>query len=261
MGGERYHHRKSRSHRVEEVTFDKEKRIDFLTGFHKRKLERRKHAQENQEKQRKEDRIEERARIREERRQKVLDRLAELKEVESKLGGGGDDDDDEEEEEEEEKEEEEKEEEPNVKRVKVEEWHGFDDDNEKKITKEETIEVSELNKKGILKVKQVYKVEDEDAPVMGTSEVTIESMDNPNQIDVSDIARMNNVDLSKSGEVLEKSINRAKDYARLMGMDDELKPSKVKKNKKPKERKYLSKRERKLRKFKEKKQTSHKRDR
>ena len=40
-------------HAVEEVTFDKDARAEYLTGFHKRKLARKKHAQEiNEEKER-----------------------------------------------------------------------------------------------------------------------------------------------------------------------------------------------------------------
>lgn len=40
-------------HTVEEVTFDKDARAEYLTGFHKRKLARKKQAQEiNEEKER-----------------------------------------------------------------------------------------------------------------------------------------------------------------------------------------------------------------
>ena len=45
---------------VEEVIFDPAARQDYLTGFHKRKLQRAKHAQEAAEKRARQERIEER---------------------------------------------------------------------------------------------------------------------------------------------------------------------------------------------------------
>ncbi|VEU20174.1 DEKNAAC101061 [Brettanomyces naardenensis] len=248
-GGERYHHRKAKAHRVDEVTFDKEKRIDFLTGFHKRKLQRKKHAQELAEEQNKQQRIEERAKIREERKERVQLRLAELQKIGDSIKVDDEDDDDEETEEKEE---------PNNdkkrKRVTVdEEWHGFDEG-------EDSNGDIASSGRGILKVRQVYKIESNEGPVIGTSEVTIEPLENPNVVDVSDIAKMNNVDLSKSGKVLEDSINRAKDYARLLGMDDEYEEPKRQKKKK-KDRKYLSKRERKIKQLKDKKASLHRKNR
>ncbi|KAJ9294264.1 hypothetical protein DTO271G3_7126 [Paecilomyces variotii] len=52
---------------VEEVTFDDTARHEFLTGFHKRKLQRAKHAQEIAEKRAREERIQHRKKLREER--------------------------------------------------------------------------------------------------------------------------------------------------------------------------------------------------
>jgi len=43
-------------HKVEEISFDDSKREDYLTGFHKRKLQRIKRAQEENEKKAKEER-------------------------------------------------------------------------------------------------------------------------------------------------------------------------------------------------------------
>jgi ribosomal RNA-processing protein 17 len=48
---------------VEEVKFDDDARADYLTGFHKRKVQRVKHAQEQAVKQDKAERIEARKRV------------------------------------------------------------------------------------------------------------------------------------------------------------------------------------------------------
>jgi hypothetical protein len=48
---------------VEEVTFDLDARHDYLTGFHKRKLQRAKHAQEIAERKAKEEKREQRRKV------------------------------------------------------------------------------------------------------------------------------------------------------------------------------------------------------
>ena len=53
---------------VEEISFDPSARHDYLTGFHKRKLERTKAAQKVAEKRAREEKIEQRKKIREERK-------------------------------------------------------------------------------------------------------------------------------------------------------------------------------------------------
>ncbi|OJD09726.1 hypothetical protein ACJ73_10122 [Blastomyces percursus] len=53
---------------VPEILFDPSARAEYLTGFHKRKVQRSKQAQENAEKRAKEEKREQRRRIREERR-------------------------------------------------------------------------------------------------------------------------------------------------------------------------------------------------
>ncbi|KIW62090.1 hypothetical protein PV05_02141 [Exophiala xenobiotica] len=53
---------------VEEITFDPAARHEFLTGFHKRKLQRAKHAQEAAEKRARAERIVERKKLREQRK-------------------------------------------------------------------------------------------------------------------------------------------------------------------------------------------------
>ncbi|KAI9717521.1 MAG: hypothetical protein M1812_004662 [Candelaria pacifica] len=60
--------RKTSGPALEEIKFDFDARSDYLTGFHKRKLQRMKHAQEEAAKKERADRIEERKRMREERK-------------------------------------------------------------------------------------------------------------------------------------------------------------------------------------------------
>jgi Nucleolar protein 12 (25kDa) len=55
--------RKTDSTRIEEVTFDLADRQDYLTGFHKRKLQRTKHAKEIAEKKARAERIEHRRKV------------------------------------------------------------------------------------------------------------------------------------------------------------------------------------------------------
>lgn len=243
-GGKRYKDKKLKN-RVQEVVFDKDKRKDYLTGFHKRKLERKKKAQEYLEEEAKKQRLEERARIREERKLEVQRKLAEMKEArelnpfldnsssESESDNEEEGDDDE------------------KREVKFsddiegsdDEWNGFDQEGNEDESKE-----SKKNGKhsGILK-KQIYNISNEDAPVSGTSEVVIETLDNPNKVNFNSIASKMNVDLDKADEVLNGSIARAKKYARLMGMSDSPKDATAKASK-PKKKKfrYLSKTERKV---------------
>lgn len=258
-GGKRYKDAKKFKSRVSEVVFDKEKRKDYLTGFHKRKLERKKKAQDYLEEQAKKDRLEERARIREERKLQVQKKLAEMKEamelnpfLEKDQEGNSSDntsDDD-------------SdilteknvgfEEGDNESGTEIEERNGKDEDDQG--------DDRESNKmtSGILK-KQIYEIDNDSAPVSGTSEVVIESLDNPNTFDLDAVTKKMNVDLSKTDDVLSSSITRAKKYARLMGMSDS--PEEKEKVSKPKKKKfrYLSKTERKMKNMKEKNKSFKKR--
>ncbi|PNY18311.1 Uncharacterized protein TCAP_07575 [Tolypocladium capitatum] len=56
---------------VEEVSFDKDARHEFLTGFHKRKQQRIKHAQEQAAKQARQERLDARKQMRNDRRREV----------------------------------------------------------------------------------------------------------------------------------------------------------------------------------------------
>lgn len=55
--------RRKVSDKVEEITFDSAARQEFLTGFHKRKLQRARHAQEIAEKKAQQMKREERKRV------------------------------------------------------------------------------------------------------------------------------------------------------------------------------------------------------
>lgn len=52
------------SHAIEEISFDNSARSEYLTGFHKRKVQRQKHAQEEAAKKARQERIELRKQVR-----------------------------------------------------------------------------------------------------------------------------------------------------------------------------------------------------
>ncbi|KAH6626456.1 nucleolar protein 12-domain-containing protein [Chaetomium sp. MPI-SDFR-AT-0129] len=68
-------------HAIEEITFDRDARTEYLTGFHKRKQARIKHAQEVAEQKAKEERIELRKQIREDRKQAVEDHVQAINKI------------------------------------------------------------------------------------------------------------------------------------------------------------------------------------
>ncbi|KAH6892019.1 nucleolar protein 12-domain-containing protein [Thelonectria olida] len=82
---------------VEEVNFDIEARQEFLTGFHKRKQQRIKNAQEEAAKRARLERIEARKQVREERRREVEDHVNAVNRMlqESEVAGGVEQDSDE----------------------------------------------------------------------------------------------------------------------------------------------------------------------
>ncbi|CAH2354424.1 ribosomal RNA-processing protein 17 [[Candida] railenensis] len=242
-GGKKYATKQAKKHRVEEVVFDKDARVEYLTGFHKRKVERQKKAQVYNKEQERLARIEERKKMKDERKkdmEKQMERFnATVKDITSITGfipGEKDDESD------------------------AESWDGIDENTKPKVKgdtnedEEEEAEgkINEINRKGILQHKEIYKLEDmsvlEDSPVIIDDEttVTVESMDNPSvvnaQKNLETLARANNVDLNKSEKVLEASIKRAKNYAVVCGVS---KPSKDDKSKQKKKKfRYLSKGER-----------------
>ncbi|KAK5654824.1 hypothetical protein OQA88_6860 [Cercophora sp. LCS_1] len=69
------------AHKIEEITFDKDARSEYLSGFRKRKQARIKQAQEIAAKKEREERIEMRKQIREERRQAVEEHVQTVQKI------------------------------------------------------------------------------------------------------------------------------------------------------------------------------------
>lgn len=233
-GGNKYRQKQAKKYGVEEVVFNKDSRQEYLTGFHKRKVERQKKAKNFFEQQERLARIEERKKQREERQKEFEDKMKELDTVKDlRLGNSGSiSDEDEDEDEGEQKLESQKSE----LSVESSTWNGFDSD-DKEIEVEEE-EEQEEPLKGILHTKHVYKIDDPrilgDAVVDEETTVTVDSVENPYMvktgISLAEIAKANHVNLQKSEEVLEKSIDRAKKYAVICGVS-KAKPKPQKKKK------------------------------
>lgn len=244
-GGEKYRQDKAKKYGVDEVVFDKLAREEFLTGFHKRKVERQKKAQAYHKEQERLAKIEARKLARAEKQREIDERLRQLHELREHLEKSVQEDDDEDfsstkkSKKDNDKQTEDKEASEIVADDASEEWSGFGEETES-MGDQEPI-------KGILHRKQVYEVDNDDslgdAVVDGTTEVTVESLDNPyaskiSQRSLEELAKANNVNLGKADEVLEDSVKRAKDYAILCGV------TKPKPKPKKKKFRYLTKLER-----------------
>ncbi|KAI5924757.1 nucleolar protein 12-domain-containing protein [Camillea tinctor] len=86
-------------HGVEEIKFDNEARVDYLTGFHKRKVQRAKQAQEQAAKKARQDKIEFRKHLREDRKRQAEEHVQHVEAIlkEAQQAGyidGGDNDND-----------------------------------------------------------------------------------------------------------------------------------------------------------------------
>ncbi|SSD61505.1 related to Ribosomal RNA-processing protein 17 [Saccharomycodes ludwigii] len=223
--GKSYVSKKKKSHSVEEVLFDKDSRLDFLTGFHKRKVERQKKAQDFIKEQERQMRIEERKRVRDERKKDMEGQLIKLKESMKEVGDyvGSDNENDIDSKEEEEE----------------EEWNGFDEEEESVDKENKNSTDEEGNIKPILRRKtaeETLNFEDE-------TQVEIESLE-PNE-NFEFLAKLNHVKLEKSEKVLNDSINRANKYAKFLGIEDTTnKTNSNKVSKKKKKFRYLTKNER-----------------
>ncbi|KAL2068585.1 hypothetical protein VTL71DRAFT_14922 [Oculimacula yallundae] len=68
--------RRKTEHKIEEINFDNDARADYLTGFHKRKVQRAKRAQEEAIKKGREERVEMRKQLREERKQELTEHVS-----------------------------------------------------------------------------------------------------------------------------------------------------------------------------------------
>lgn len=207
--GKVYKQKAGKKFGTDEVTFNKESRLEYLTGFHKRKLERQKKAKEFNTEQERKARVEERAKLREEKKKEMERQLKEFKESMKLVGDyrGSDDEDDEVEEE-------------------ADDWKGFSED-EKDIVEDSDGDSSEPIKPILRKHIQVYQDD---------TRVDIEPLE-PNE-NFEYLAKINNVKLDVSAKVLDESIERAKKYAKFLGVEDKAKSKK-------KKFRYLTKSERK----------------
>lgn len=213
--GKNYVTKQAKKFGADEVTFDKDSRLDFLTGFHKRKVARQKKAQEFHKEQERLQKIEERKKVRDERKQQIEEQLKQFK-----AGLDLDISDDDEEESKKKKEKKEK-----LKKLEEEEWEGIKSDEED--------EEGEDSVKPILKKKNTEYTDN--------TVVEVETLE-PNE-NFEYLAQVNNVKLEQSEKVLNQSITRATKYAKFLGMgDDEDK----KKKKSKKKFRYLTKGERRV---------------
>ncbi|EGW35191.1 uncharacterized protein SPAPADRAFT_58387, partial [Spathaspora passalidarum NRRL Y-27907] len=225
-GGKKYAQKAAKKHLVDEVVFDKESRKEYLTGFHKRKLQRQKKAQDYIKEQERLRRIQERKEMRDERKRDMENQLKAFNKTMKDITVGESDEED-------------------------QDWNGFeegkgDEEEEEDDDEEEEDDEEEQPLKGILHHQEVYKVDNEEllsnSVIDEETTVTVESLDNPviesaKQANLEAIARANNVHLEKSEAVLEKSIKKAKNYAVVCGV--------AKPERKPKKKfRYLSKAER-----------------
>lgn len=192
-GGKSYKNNLSKKHGIEEVLFNKDSRLEYLTGFHKRKLERQKKAQEFNKEQERQQKIEERKRVRSERKKDIEAQMHKFKETMKEVGDyiGSENESD------------------------TDSWRGFSDDESKH-------EVRSILKKCV----DVYTDD---------TTVDIEQLE-PNE-NFEFLAKANNVELENSKRILDESIDRAKKYAKFLGVDNKLK--------KKKKFRYLTKSERK----------------
>lgn len=218
-GGKKYHQKQAKKYGVDEVVFDKDSRKEYLTGFHKRKLERKKKAQEFHKEQERLAKIEERKEAKDERQRTFEEQFKQLQESKKMFVDG------------------------DVEAIKPtqsdEEWDGFDEKAQENASVSDDNEDDDQDLKGILLKKQVYKIDDPhalgDAVVDEETTVFVESLENPYTASLAErslqaAAKANNVSLEKLDEILEKSINRAKKYAVVCGVTKpKPKPQKKKK--------------------------------
>lgn len=204
-GGERYTKKKGAKFGVDEVVFDKDSRKEFLTGFHKRKVERKKRAVKHAKEQERLERIAERKKMREQEEKEIAKRLGEINRIE------------------------------NVE--DHEEWDGFAAQSE---SSDDEAPKGILQKKQTYKVEDTDILGD--AVVGDETTVTVQEMENPYIAEITlrsleAVAKANNVDLNRSDKILDESIKRAKNYAVICGV--------AKPEKKPKKKfRYLTKTER-----------------
>ncbi|KAI0120054.1 nucleolar protein 12-domain-containing protein [Nemania sp. FL0031] len=70
--------KRKRQHTIEEIKFDDDARAEYLTGFHKRKLQRAKHAREQAAERERQEKIEARKQLREDRKREVEEHVSQV---------------------------------------------------------------------------------------------------------------------------------------------------------------------------------------
>lgn len=176
---------------------------EYLTGFHKRKVERREKAQERAREEERLAKLEERRKMREERKELVekdlkrfQDAMSEISEVRGDLVNGDDA-----EESGTETEDETKDKEDRDSSSDYSDWEGIDD---------------ETPKKGVLK-KQQYN---DDTSSEGVTTVTVEEFNMDEDESDAEKIKTVNVDLSKSDKVLKGSLEKAELSAMHLAMQN-----------------------------------------
>ncbi|CCE65121.1 hypothetical protein TPHA_0J03010 [Tetrapisispora phaffii CBS 4417] len=200
--GQKYVSKQHRKFGADEVTFDKDSRLDYLTGFHKRKVQRQKKAQEYNKERDRLAKIDERKKVRDERKQMMEQQMLDFKRT-MNLQLGSDDEGGNE-----------------GEKINYDhEWEGFKSDEEKESESNDSESVKPILKKNVL----------ETAVYTDDTTVELEALE-PND-NFEYLAKLNNVKLEKSSEILDESITRAKKYAKFVGMVDK-DEGKVNKNQK-----------------------------
>lgn len=234
--GKSYSQKQAKKFGTDEVTFNPESRLDYLTGFHKRKLQRQKKAREFNQEQERLFRIEERKKMREEKKKQLDEQLKRFRETldiqneideEISKNKGKDDN----------------------KPIESdnESWNGFDDD---QVTQEQAQTGSNNGDSDATKEDN----DDEVKPILKGNPISKDVYDDETTVEIEALepndnfaylAKLNNVNLDKSEDILNESIDRATKYAEFLGMEE--KENKLKKQKKSKKKfRYLTKNERKV---------------
>lgn len=212
-GGKKYAQKQAKKHHVEEVVFDKDLRVEYLTGFHKRKLERKKRAQSYIKEQGRLTRIEERKQMRDDRKTDMENQLKEFNETMKNI--------------------------TNLDNSDNEEWEGFDKDGEEEEDKDDVPATGELRHTEVYT--KAPDAQEISAIIEDETTVTVESLDNPaiasaKEAAAEAIARANSI--NKAKEDASKGGNRKSKLSTTVGI------GKPEPKKKKKSFRYLSKAER-----------------
>uniref|UniRef100_A0A060T8T0 ARAD1C31746p n=1 Tax=Blastobotrys adeninivorans TaxID=409370 RepID=A0A060T8T0_BLAAD len=204
-GDQIYARKKIKKFGVDEVTFDRDARKEYLTGFHKRKVQRKEKAAERAKEMERLEKIEARKKLRQERKEQVERELKRLNDAMKEINGEDDSDSSPEQ---------------AGSESDYSDWDGIEGNSESSIN----------GRNGILKKKQKYSDETNDD---GVTTVTVEEFNFDEEPSAKPLPVDENVDLSKSEEVLKSSLAKASmAKARLTAITKGAKSARI--NKKPK---------------------------